>query len=81
MNLFFYSGADIQNVVNIAILNAVKNSIKSSKQVFIFLDRKDAQSDDFEYAMDRVTMGIGRKKMFVSDKDKLVTAYHEGLFF
>ena len=23
-------------------------------------------------------MGIGRKKMFVSDRDKLVTAYHEG---
>ena len=23
-------------------------------------------------------MGIGRKNMYVSDKDKLVTAYHEG---
>ena len=28
--------------------------------------------------MDRITMGIGRKKMHVSDKDKLITAYHEG---
>jgi len=61
-----FSGADIQNMVNIAILNAVKNN------------RKDANADDFEYAMDRITMGIGRKKMFVSDRDKLVTAYHEG---
>ena len=23
-------------------------------------------------------MGVGRSKMFVSDKDKLITAYHEG---
>lgn len=42
------------------------------------LDRKTATNHDFEFAMDRITMGIGRKKMFVSDKDKLVTAYHEG---
>jgi len=61
-----FSGADIQNMVNIAILNAVKNN------------RKTANAEDFEYSMDRITMGIGRKKMFVSDKDKLVTAYHEG---
>jgi len=61
-----FSGADIQNMVNIAILNAVKNN------------RKDANAEDFEYAHDRITMGIGRKMMFVSDKDKLVTAYHEG---
>ncbi len=44
----------------------------------IKLDRDRANNHDFEHAMDRVTMGIGRKKMFVSDKDKLITAYHEG---
>ena len=42
--------------------------------------RKNANANDFEFALDRITMGIGRKKMFVSDKDKLITAYHEGLF-
>eukprot|EP01016_Furgasonia_blochmanni_P047136 TRINITY_DN689_c0_g1_i13.p1 TRINITY_DN689_c0_g1~~TRINITY_DN689_c0_g1_i13.p1 ORF type:complete len:540 (+),score=132.30 TRINITY_DN689_c0_g1_i13:559-2178(+) len=61
-----FSGADIQNMVNLAILNAVKHS------------RRTAQVNDFEFALDRITMGIGRKKMFVSDKDKLITAYHEG---
>lgn len=28
-------------------------------------------------AVDRIAMGVARKNMFVSDKDKLTTAYHE----
>jgi len=55
----------------------VENEIKYYPNISK-LDRKDANAEDFEYAHDRITMGIGRKKMFVSDKDKLVTAYHEG---
>jgi ATP-dependent metalloprotease len=61
-----FTGADIQNVVNIAILNAIKEG------------RPEATRDDFEFAHDRIAMGIGRKRMFVSDKAKLTTAYHEG---
>jgi len=60
------SGADIQNMVNLAILNAIKNN------------RTKAEPNDFEFANDRIRMGIGRKNMLVSDKEKLMTAYHEG---
>jgi len=34
--------------------------------------------EDFDFALDRIAMGIGRKNMLISDKDKLITAYHEG---
>ncbi|CAD8076415.1 unnamed protein product [Paramecium primaurelia] len=61
-----FSGADIQNMVNVAILNAIK------------YDRQIATTEDFEFAIDRISMGIGRKNMHVSDKEKLMTAYHEG---
>ena len=53
-------------MVNIAILNAIK------------YQRKSAIKDDFDFALDRVRMGIGRKNLQVTDKDKLITAYHEG---
>lgn len=61
-----FSGSAIKNLVNIAVLNAVKNK------------REKAVHEDFEHALDRVTMGVGRKKMLVSDQEKLLTAYHEG---
>ena len=40
-----FSGADIKNFVNIAILNCIKEG------------RKQADHNDFEFALDRVTMG------------------------
>lgn len=61
-----FSGAAIKNMVNIAILNAIKEK------------RDQANHLDFEYALDRVTMGIGRKRMYISEKERLMTAYHEG---
>ena len=61
-----FSGADIKNFVNIAILNCIREG------------RKMADNNDFEFALDRITMGIGRKNMHVSEEDKLMTAYHEG---
>ena len=61
-----FSGASIKNMVNIAVLNAIKEK------------RHEANHQDFEFALDRVTMGIGRKNMFVSEKEKYMTAYHEG---
>jgi ATP-dependent metalloprotease len=53
-------------MVNIAILNAVK------------MDRTSANRNDFEFALDRISMGVGRSSLFVSEKDKINTAYHEG---
>ncbi|EGR28220.1 hypothetical protein IMG5_181490 [Ichthyophthirius multifiliis] len=61
-----FSGADIQNMVNISILNAIKNH------------RNFANIKDFDFALDRIAMGIGRKNMFITDKDKYLTAIHEG---
>lgn len=53
-------------MVNVAILNAIKQN------------RKVAKTSDFDFALDRISMGIGRTNLHVSDKDKLLTAYHEG---
>jgi ATP-dependent metalloprotease len=52
--------------VNTAILNAIKH------------ERKYAEKNDFEVAIDRITMGISRKNSSISEKDKMITAYHEG---
>jgi len=60
------SGAHLKNLVNLAILNAIKEG------------RDLATHQDFEYAIDRIRMGIGRKTMYIEEKDKLMTAYHEG---
>lgn len=61
-----YSGSQIKNLVNLAVLNAIKE------------DRSKAIHEDFEFAIDRITMGIGKKNMHFLQKDKLHTAYHEG---
>lgn len=34
--------------------------------------------EDFEYAHDRVSMGVGRKTLTMSEKQKKLTAFHEG---
>ena len=36
-----------------------------------------AELADFEYARDRIMMGIERKKLSMSDKERLHTAIHE----
>ena len=53
-------------MINVSILNALKNK------------RKKANYVDFDFALDRIAMGVGRKSMLISEKDKLMTAYHEG---
>ena len=60
-----FSGADIQNLVNTAITEAVHRG------------KEKADLDDFEYARDRIMMGIERKSLSVSEKDRLNTAIHE----
>jgi ATP-dependent metalloprotease len=60
-----FSGAEIENLVNTAITEAVHRG------------KKEADLGDFEYARDRIMMGIERKKLSMSDKERLNTAIHE----
>ena len=59
------SGADLANLVNeAALLAATKN-------------KKSVEIDDFEEAKDKVMMGVARKSLIISEKEKEITAYHE----
>ena len=60
-----FSGADLANLVNESALNAAR------------YDKKKVQMVDFEYAKDKVIMGVERKSMMMSDREKRNTAYHE----
>jgi cell division protease FtsH len=60
-----FAGADLQNLVNEAALIAARRS------------RKVVLMEDFEFAKDKVLMGVERKTMMLTDKDKQITAYHE----
>ncbi len=60
-----FSGADLANIVNEAALLAAR---RESDKVTMF---------DLENAKDKVMMGIERKSMVISDKEKEMTAYHE----
>lgn len=60
-----FSGAEIQNLVNTAITQAVHES------------KETADLSSFEYARDRLMMGIERKKLSMTEKDRLNTAIHE----
>jgi cell division protease FtsH len=60
------SGADLANLVNEAALHAVRRG----EQMVHMLD--------FEAARDRVIMGQRRESVALSEKEKELTAYHEG---
>ena len=60
-----FTGAEIENLVNTAITQAVHRG------------KAAADSDDFEYARDRIMMGIERKSLSMSEKERLHTAIHE----
>lgn len=60
-----FTGAEIENLVNTAITEAIHNN------------KEMADMKDFEYARDRIMMGIERKKLSLGDKDRLLTAIHE----
>ncbi|SMP11200.1 cell division protease FtsH [Desulfurobacterium pacificum] len=60
-----FSGADLANIVNeAALIAARKNHGKITME-------------DLEEAKDKVTMGIERKSMVLSEQEKITTAYHE----
>jgi cell division protease FtsH len=60
------SGADLANLVNEAALHAVRRGAEA-----IYMQ-------DFEAARDRVIMGQRRESVTLSEKEKELTAYHEG---
>ena len=60
-----FAGADLANLVNEAALIAARRG------------KKSVEMDDFEYAKDKVLMGVERKSMVLSEEEKEVTAYHE----
>jgi len=59
------SGADIANLVNEAALFAARK------------DRLEVLMSDFEEARDKVLMGVARKTLVVSEKERRMTAVHE----
>ena len=60
-----FTGADLENLVNTAISEAVHNN------------QNEAAMKDFENARDRILMGIERKSVHVTDRDRMLTAIHE----
>ncbi|CAL1704748.1 unnamed protein product [Somion occarium] len=61
-----FSGADLQNMVNQAAVQAAKEHASA------------VTLKHFEWAKDRIVMGSERKSSFISDEVKKMTAYHEG---
>lgn len=60
-----FSGADLANLVNEAALLAARKS------------KVKVEMSDFEFAKDKVLMGVERKSMIISETEKKNTAYHE----
>jgi len=60
-----FAGADLANLVNEAALVAARRN------------RKSVTMEDFEFAKDKVLMGVERKSLMLTDEEKRVTAFHE----
>ena len=61
-----FTGADLSNLVNEAALLTARK------------DKKAINMPEMEEAAERVVMGPERKSRVISDKEKRLTAYHEG---
>jgi cell division protease FtsH len=61
-----FTGADLANLVNEAALLAARH------------DKDQIDQSEMEEAIDRVIAGPERKTRLISDKEKEITAYHEG---
>ena len=60
-----FTGAELANLVNEAALMAARDG------------KKIVEYKDFENARDRILMGVERKGMIISEKDRNVLAFHE----
>ncbi|KAL8953906.1 MAG: hypothetical protein Q9222_000280 [Ikaeria aurantiellina] len=61
-----FSGAELENLINQAAVYASRNQQQKVTML------------DFEWAKDKIMMGAERRSMVVQEKDKMVTAIHEG---
>ncbi|KAI7834172.1 peptidase family M41-domain-containing protein [Kickxella alabastrina] len=61
-----FSGAELQNLLNIAAIEATKNRAKK------------VTNKHLDFAKDRIIMGSERKSAVITPEAKLATAYHEG---
>ncbi len=59
------SGADLENLVNEAALHAAR------------YDKDAVDMEDFEEARDKVSMGVERRSMVISERERRRTAFHE----
>ncbi len=60
-----FSGADLANLVNESALIAARRN------------KKIVTMDDFEYARDKVMMGVERRSLVMTEEERKLTAYHE----
>lgn len=60
-----FSGADLANLCNEAALHA---AIVGGEKV---------EAEHFEYAKDKIIMGVERRSLLLSEKEKQISAYHE----
>ncbi len=60
-----FSGADLENLLNEAALIAAKKN------------KDKIDMEDLEEAKDKIIMGVARKSLALSEREKITTAYHE----
>lgn len=60
-----FSGADLESLANEAALRAARRGANKVEQ------------EDFDYAIDRIILGLERKSIVISPDQKKCTAYHE----
>lgn len=58
-------GADLANLINESALLAARKN------------KKEVEMEDIEEAKDKVMMGVERKSLHISEKERTLTAYHE----
>ena len=61
-----FSGADLANLINEGAILAAR------------LDKKEIDNEDLKEAIEKVILGPARKSNMMSEKEKKITAYHEG---
>ncbi len=59
------TGSDIKNFVNLAYTSAHKH-------------KRRATNEDFDFAADRINIGVVNKSLKLTYQDKYMTAVHEG---
>lgn len=60
-----FSGADLENLINEGALLAARRN------------KERVEAEDLDAAKDKITMGVERKSMIISEKEKRTTAWHE----